>query len=109
MRLLRQADEWSSGYRFWSCADIDIKNRKQFKETCSGHGQYFPSRCKCSKNYYGNRCQYKDECTADQDCGVQGKCIDIDGTSLPRKQCYCQLGWFGPGCNQSKFSFFKYL
>lgn len=27
LRLLRQADEWSNGYRFWSCADIDIKNR----------------------------------------------------------------------------------
>lgn len=28
MRLLRQADEWSSNYRFWSCSDIDIKTRK---------------------------------------------------------------------------------
>lgn len=28
IRLLRQADEWSNGYRFWSCADIDIKTRK---------------------------------------------------------------------------------
>lgn len=27
LRLLRQADEWSSNYRFWSCADIDIKPR----------------------------------------------------------------------------------
>lgn len=27
LRLLRQADEWSNGYRFWSCSDIDIKNR----------------------------------------------------------------------------------
>lgn len=29
IRLLRQADEWSNGYRFWSCADIDIKSRKR--------------------------------------------------------------------------------
>lgn len=28
MRLLRQADEWNSNYRFWSCSDIDIKSRK---------------------------------------------------------------------------------
>lgn len=28
IRLLRQADEWSNGYRFWSCADIDIKPSK---------------------------------------------------------------------------------
>lgn len=27
IRLLRQASEWSSGYRFWSCADVDIKPR----------------------------------------------------------------------------------
>lgn len=26
IRLLRQADEWSNGYRFWSCADVDIKS-----------------------------------------------------------------------------------
>lgn len=25
IRLLRQASEWSSQYRFWSCADVDIK------------------------------------------------------------------------------------
>lgn len=24
LRLLRQADEWANGYRFWSCADIDV-------------------------------------------------------------------------------------
>lgn len=30
IRLLRQADEWSDGYRFWSCADIDIKSSKKF-------------------------------------------------------------------------------
>nr|CAD7589288.1 unnamed protein product [Timema genevievae] len=24
VRLMRQAKEWSDGYRFWSCADVDI-------------------------------------------------------------------------------------
>jgi len=28
IRLLRQASEWSSSYRFWSCADVDIKPSK---------------------------------------------------------------------------------
>lgn len=101
LRLLRQADEWTNSYRFWSCADIDIKPRKEYRETCSGHGKYLATKCKCDKNYYGSRCQYWDECTADQDCGLQGKCIDIGGTALPRKQCYCKLGWSGPGCNKS--------
>lgn len=102
LRLLRQADEWTNSYRFWSCADIDIKLRKEYRETCSGHGKYLATKCKCDKNYYGTRCQYWDECTVDQDCGLQGKCIDIGGTALPRKQCYCNLGWFGPACNKSK-------
>lgn len=98
LRLLRQADEWSSGYRFWSCADVDIKQRKEYKETCSGNGKYFPSRCKCEKNFYGSQCQYKDECSRNQDCGVQGKCIDLQGTSVPGKQCYCNYGWYGADC-----------
>lgn len=25
LRLLRQALEWGSNYKFWSCADVDIK------------------------------------------------------------------------------------
>lgn len=102
MRLLRQADEWSNGYRFWSCADIDIQPRKLYREQCSGHGKYLATKCKCNKNYYGPRCQYWDECTVDQDCGSQGKCIHIGGTALPRKQCYCKMGFFGTGCNKSK-------
>ena len=105
MRLLRQADEWSNGYRFWSCADIDIQPRKLYREQCSGHGKYLATKCKCDKNYYGPRCQYWDECTVDQDCGSQGKCINIGGTALPRKQCYCKLGFFGTGCNKSKHLF----
>lgn len=28
LRLLRQADEWSNNYRFWSCADVDIRPGK---------------------------------------------------------------------------------
>uniref|UniRef100_A0A1B0CTC1 Putative drebrin n=1 Tax=Lutzomyia longipalpis TaxID=7200 RepID=A0A1B0CTC1_LUTLO len=100
IRLLRQANEWVDWYRFWSCADVDIVQRKDYKETCSGHGKYFPGRCKCDKYYYGDRCQYRDECVTDQDCGAHGKCINLDGTSLPRRQCYCNFGWFGPGCNK---------
>ena len=26
IRLLREAKEWGSSYRFWSCADIDVSN-----------------------------------------------------------------------------------
>lgn len=100
IRLQRQADEWSGAYRFWSCADVDIKPRKVFRETCSGHGKWFATQCKCDKNYFGSRCQYLNECTEDRDCGIQGKCVDHGGTALPRKQCYCRLGFFGHGCNK---------
>ncbi|KAL1129682.1 hypothetical protein AAG570_012627 [Ranatra chinensis] len=30
IRLLREAKEWAKGYRFWSCADVDIKPSKFF-------------------------------------------------------------------------------
>lgn len=102
LRLLRQADEWSSNYRFWSCADIDIKARKEYKETCSGHGRYYPGRCKCDKNYYGDRCQFWNECSTHPDCGPHGQCIDLKGSAMPKKQCYCNFGWFGPGCSKSE-------
>lgn len=77
IRLLRQADEWSNGYRFWSCADIDIKPRAGFRESCSGKGKFIAGRCKCEKRFYGGRCQYSDECSVDRDCGAQGKCINL--------------------------------
>ena len=101
LRLVRQADEWGGNYRFWSCADVDIVPRREHHETCSGHGKFI-ARCKCDKKYYGPRCEFWDECVTNQDCGIQGTCVDLGGTSLPRRQCYCRLGWFGPGCNKSK-------
>lgn len=71
---------------------------KDFRETCSGHGKHLLGRCKCDRLYYGDRCQFRDECWEDSDCGDHGKCIDIEATTAPKQQCYCQLGWFGPGC-----------
>ncbi|XP_060536686.1 uncharacterized protein LOC132708394 isoform X2 [Cylas formicarius] len=98
LRLIRQALEWGSNYRFWSCADVDIKARKNFKESCSGHGRYLLGKCKCDRLYYGPVCQFRDECLEGSDCGDHGVCVDIEATTSPRKQCYCQIGWFGPGC-----------
>lgn len=76
---------------------------KEFRETCSGHGKHLANRCKCDKKYYGSRCQYSDECVSNDDCGNQGKCIDLQGSSMPRRQCFCNFGWFGPNCAKSKF------
>lgn len=76
---------------------------KEFRETCSGHGKHLASRCKCDKKYYGSRCQYSDECVSDDDCGNQGKCVDIQGSAMPRRQCFCNFGWFGTNCAKSEF------
>ncbi|CAH0551188.1 unnamed protein product [Brassicogethes aeneus] len=98
LRLIRQALEWGANYKFWSCADVDIKLKKDFRETCSGHGKYLLGRCKCDRLYYGSYCQFRNECVENSDCGDHGKCIDVKATTAPRQQCYCELGYFGPGC-----------
>ena len=98
IRLVRQAGEWGSRYKFWSCADVDIVQPKDYKEVCSGHGKSLTGRCRCDRLYYGNQCQYKDECIKDRDCGGHGTCVNVKATSAPVKQCFCQLGFFGPGC-----------
>ena len=30
-RLVRQAGEWGSRYKFWSCADVDIVQPKDYR------------------------------------------------------------------------------
>lgn len=81
---------------------------KQYRDTCSGHGRFLVGRCKCDRLYYGVHCQYREECLEDSDCGDHGKCVDVEATTAPRQQCYCQLGWFGPGCIKRNL-FFIYL
>ncbi|XP_049881200.1 uncharacterized protein LOC126377502 isoform X3 [Pectinophora gossypiella] len=100
LQLQREAGEWGANYRFWSCADIDIVPRKDYHETCSGHGFHILGRCKCNKSYFGPRCQFSDECTDDSECGLRGKCIDINATEAPSRACYCPVGFYGKGCNK---------
>ena len=75
-----------------------------YRENCNGHGRYLLGRCRCDLFYHGARCQYKEECMDDSDCGTQGACIDNGGTTAPTKHCYCNVGWYGPGCAKSKFT-----
>ncbi|XP_011304323.1 uncharacterized protein [Fopius arisanus] len=100
VRLLREAEEWGSNYRFWSCADIDIIEKKTYREDCSGHGRYLLGRCRCDRFYHGSRCEFREDCLDDSDCGNQGTCVDNGGTTAPTKHCYCNVGWFGPGCSK---------
>ncbi|XP_060807673.1 uncharacterized protein LOC106141451 isoform X2 [Amyelois transitella] len=100
LQLQREAGEWGANYRFGSCADIDILPRKDYHETCSGHGFHILGRCKCNKMYSGPRCQFSEECLEDTDCGLRGKCVDVNTTESPSKMCYCPHGFYGKGCNK---------
>lgn len=92
--------EWSGNYTFWSCSDVDIVQAEDFTEDCLGHGNYMKGKCECHRLYYGKRCEFKDECIDDSDCGEHGTCVDIKSTNFPRKQCYCKQGWFGDKCEK---------
>ena len=35
--------------------------------------EYDLGKCVCNKNYYGNVCQYMNECSEDKDCKNNGK------------------------------------
>ena len=38
---MRRAQEWSRGYKFWSCADVDIISKQlPAKELCTENGKY---------------------------------------------------------------------
>lgn len=105
IRLLRQALEWQSSYNFWSCADVAIVSSGGYREDCSGgHGRALAGRCRCDKRFYGDRCQYEDDCSVDKHCGRHGKCVDVKATSAPRRQCYCQAGFFGKFCENSELN-----
>lgn len=93
---------WSVMYNF--SAD-QILDRVGYKENCSGNGRHLLGRCRCDRLYHGARCEIKEECVDDADCGILGTCVDHGGTTVPTKQCYCNAGWFGPGCAKSKFPF----
>lgn len=57
------------------------------------------------KNFLKNnnkKRKYADECVDNSDCGNKGSCIDIMATSFPKKQCFCNPGWFGEGCNRGR-------
>ncbi|KAK3091456.1 hypothetical protein FSP39_019963, partial [Pinctada imbricata] len=106
IQIIRLAGEWWAGpvcgpeYIFWSCADINIVQRQDTSEFCSGHS-YQNGQCVCTKPYVGSRCQYKEDCFDDGDCGNHGNCIDTGATYYPKHQCFCDAGWFGIHCEKA--------
>ena len=45
-----------------------------------------------------------DECDISADCSLHGLCVNTNSTFYPKKQCYCDAGWFGDQCQQSTCS-----
>lgn len=107
IRLVRQALEWGKKYQFQSCADIHIVPYEDYYTQCGTSAERFGNtksggKCDCKRTYFGNQCQYKNDCEDDTDCGGEskGKCIDHGGSSLPKKQCFCRVGFFGQNCER---------
>lgn len=106
MRLFRQSAELGARVPvFRSCADVDIVPEQDYVETCSGNGRArMPDGvCGCRPGFWGRHCQYEDECRRHEDCGGvgQGECIDLGGTNLPRRQCFCAYGYGGKKCTRT--------
>jgi len=103
IRLVRQAAEWGSSYRFWSCADVNIINTND-RDTCPENADQTGSKCSCKTNFFGDKCGYEDECSSDSDCSgsLRGQCVQPEGTAMPRmsKVCYCRPGFFGQYCDK---------
>lgn len=99
IRLTRQATEWGTNYQFMSCADVDIVKNEDYVEDCLGRGNAQGSYCECDKPYFGERCQFFQDCDNDADCG-NGLCLENPGTAMPRKECYCPTGFFGRYCEK---------
>lgn len=51
--------------------DIVARNSMATKDVCSEHGTLNTETglCQCDSKFYGERCQYENECELDSDCG----------------------------------------
>ncbi|KAK0394636.1 hypothetical protein QR680_000850 [Steinernema hermaphroditum] len=100
--LERQALEWGASYRFHSCADVAVVERDAIDERnrCTNRGEFTDGKCVCEGHYSGDRCQYKNDCSTDDDCLNGGKCVE-EFSSLTKKTCYCAFGFFGTKCDRS--------
>ncbi|CAO4364658.1 unnamed protein product [Caenorhabditis nigoni] len=96
IRMTTQATEYGNSYFFFSCADINIVNEIPDGDTCVGNGNRMNGKCQCFDGFFGNECQFQDECKGDDDCGVQGYCRL--GGDAPRRQCFCPTSRYGKNC-----------
>lgn len=81
----------------WLGVACAIKVRFFLEEKKSIKSVYVETRI---SGFWGHKCQYEDECETEAECHKNGKCIDLGGTALPRKQCFCSPGFHGEKCRK---------
>ena len=52
---------------------MDIVKSEDYVEDCLGRGTASGSSCTCDKNFFGDRCQFFQDCEVDSDCN-SGTC-----------------------------------
>ena len=46
---------------------------QNYQNSCSNRGSPSGSGCSCQNTYFGDRCQYKNDCEEDKDCSYHGE------------------------------------
>ncbi|KJH47256.1 DOMON domain protein [Dictyocaulus viviparus] len=98
IRITRQATEYGNDYFFYSCADVNILKEIPDGDTCLSRGTRKNGICHCEENFFGDYCQFKAECSNDDECGVNGLCHT--STTGDERQCFCPGGRFGEKCQR---------
>ncbi|KAI6200373.1 hypothetical protein M3Y96_00726900 [Aphelenchoides besseyi] len=105
--LERQALEWGKQYKFRSCAQVHVvQSFPNDMLRCSNKGIWKDERCECRSGYNGEFCQYKGDCTVDEDCENDGKCLK-DSITPNKYSCYCSYGYFGSKCQEKSVPSFS--
>jgi len=103
LKFERQAREWGGQYKFRSCSDVRLLTSVGDSQRCSGRGTWDGATCQCNRLREGDRCQYETLCQTDADCNGpkgQGRCLTVDSSIFPYKECYCADGWYGEQCER---------
>jgi len=99
----KTGDEFWMGYVFWSCADVTIVGSDTVADgcydgKCLNGGTCDAGTCTCAEKFEGERCEFENHCSTDEDCSSQGACVNIEATSYPKQVCFCDAGWMGRHC-----------
>ncbi|XP_003373520.1 putative DOMON domain protein [Trichinella spiralis] len=77
-----------------SCSDVQVK--KTDVQPCSSRGKLIDGKCRCERLYYGQYCQFRDDCWNDEDCGGNGQCIRLEKNVFPKNSSDAKLSMKNP-------------